>query len=129
MDFWTLQLPRQSPYGRTVLGLAETVSKLKAEDCRRFHQRYLVPNNLVLAIYGDIDPQATTLLLQERSRSGGTGAVHLEAAHESILQPQVLRILTTDLEHGVRFGHEVGCGSGLGRDLVGDPPGLGQLAL
>ncbi|MCY2995122.1 MAG: pitrilysin family protein [Planctomycetota bacterium] len=65
MDFWTLQLPRQSPYGRTVLGLAETVSKLKADDCRRFHQRYLVPNNMVLAIYGDIDPQATLALLEK----------------------------------------------------------------
>jgi zinc protease len=65
MDFWTMQLPRDTPYGRPVLGLASTVAKLRAEDCRRFHQRCIVPNRMVLALFGDIDPAATLSRLEK----------------------------------------------------------------
>ena len=58
-DFWTTQLPAASPYHRTVDGTVETVSRLTAGDCQEFHRRFFVPNNLVLAIFGDIDPEAT----------------------------------------------------------------------
>ena len=37
------------------LGNEETVSKISAADLRAFHQKLTVPNNCVLAIYGDID--------------------------------------------------------------------------
>ena len=43
----------------------DTVGKLTAADCRRFHQQHLVPNNMVLAIFGDIDPQATLAQLEK----------------------------------------------------------------
>lgn len=64
MDFWAKQLPESSPYGRTILGTAETVGKLTAEDCKRFHQSYIVPNNMVLAVFGDIDIDETMSLLE-----------------------------------------------------------------
>lgn len=65
LDFWTRQLPRSSPYGRLVLGSPETVAKLTVADCRAYHQRFLVPRNMVLAIYGDIDPAATLAALEK----------------------------------------------------------------
>lgn len=56
LDFWVTNLPPESPYSRTVLGSQETVERLSVEDCRQFHRRFFVPNNMVLAIFGDIDP-------------------------------------------------------------------------
>ncbi len=42
-------------YGLDPLGSEETVARISAADLRAYHQRLAVPNNCVLAIYGDID--------------------------------------------------------------------------
>ena len=42
-------------FGLDPLGNEETVAKISAADLRAFHQWLTVPNNCVLAIYGDID--------------------------------------------------------------------------
>ncbi|HEY2250170.1 MAG TPA: pitrilysin family protein, partial [Planctomycetaceae bacterium] len=57
LDFWAKQLPRTNPYGRTALGEAATVAKLVAADCQKFHKGYFVPNNMVLSVFGDIEPE------------------------------------------------------------------------
>jgi zinc protease len=44
-------------YGLDVLGSEASVQKLPAEALRAFHQRFAVPNNCVLAIYGDVTPE------------------------------------------------------------------------
>ena len=43
-----------SSYGLDTLGAEESVSALKAADLRAHHQKLAVPNNCVLAIYGDV---------------------------------------------------------------------------
>lgn len=58
LDFWTAQLPPASPYSRTPLGTEDSVARIAVADCQAFHRRYFVPNNMVLAVVGDIDPQA-----------------------------------------------------------------------
>jgi zinc protease len=65
MDFWARQLPPASPYSRTSLGLAATVEKLTPADCKKFHKQYFVPNNMVLSVFGDIDPQAMFKQVEE----------------------------------------------------------------
>ena len=64
MDFWASKLPSDSPYTRTVQGKAETVASLTVAECREFHQRFFVPNNMVLAVFGDIDPDKAIELLE-----------------------------------------------------------------
>lgn len=56
LDFWAKQLSRTNPYGRTALGEAETIAKLTPADCRKFHDRFFVANNMVLSVFGDIEP-------------------------------------------------------------------------
>jgi zinc protease len=46
------------PYGLKVLGTPQSVGQLTREDLLRWYQRYAVPNNLVLAIVGDIEAEA-----------------------------------------------------------------------
>ncbi len=64
MDFWATKVPASSPYHLTVAGTVESVSKLTAADCREFHQMFFVPSNMVLAIVGDIDVDATAAKVQ-----------------------------------------------------------------
>jgi zinc protease len=41
-------------YGLDALGTEQTVSKIRAADLQSFHQKLVVPNNSVLAIFGDV---------------------------------------------------------------------------
>ena len=45
-------------YGLDAAGSEKSVQKLSAADLRSFHQRLAVPNNCVLAIYGDVNVKA-----------------------------------------------------------------------
>jgi zinc protease len=70
LDFWSKQLPRTDPYGRTALGEAGTIVKLVRADCQKFHKTYFVPNNMVLSVFGDIEPE--TMLKQIEALFGKT---------------------------------------------------------
>lgn len=59
LDFWATKVPAGSPYHLTISGTLDSVSKLTVADCRDFHQMFFVPSNMVLAIVGDIDVDAT----------------------------------------------------------------------
>jgi zinc protease len=39
-------------------GKANTVRRLTAHDLRNYHAKYFVPNNMVVAVFGDIEPDA-----------------------------------------------------------------------
>jgi zinc protease len=43
------------PYGLRVLGTPESVTQLTRDDLLHWYRRYAVPNNLVLAIVGDVE--------------------------------------------------------------------------
>lgn len=45
------------PYRLNPLGKPDTVSKLDGADLRDFHRRYVVPNNIVLTVFGNVDAQ------------------------------------------------------------------------
>ena len=44
----------ENGYGLDSLGTEETITRLKPADLRAFHQKFAVPNNCVLAIFGDV---------------------------------------------------------------------------
>ncbi|MEW5894966.1 MAG: pitrilysin family protein [Candidatus Omnitrophota bacterium] len=43
------------PFGMTLLGTRESVSRIGREDVFKFYQRYAAPGNSVLAVFGDFD--------------------------------------------------------------------------
>jgi len=67
LDFFAKQLPAGSPYSRTAFGTAATVEKLTPADCKTFHKNYFVPNNMILSVFGDIEPEATLKALEATS--------------------------------------------------------------
>jgi zinc protease len=43
------------PFGRPALGYRKTVEALTRKDCRAFHRKLFVPNNMIVVIVGDFD--------------------------------------------------------------------------
>jgi predicted Zn-dependent peptidase len=52
------------PYKRPVIGYAEDIKNLTSENVRKFFTTYYAPNNLTVAIAGDVDPQQVKNLAQ-----------------------------------------------------------------
>jgi zinc protease len=88
------RLMRRRLYGETAYGLdphgsAASVAQLQFADLTAFHCRLVVPNNCVLAIYGDVDPQTTRAAVEKilgRWPAGETPAVPPPAAMPTALQ-------------------------------------------
>lgn len=70
-----------SPYRLDSVGEIESVSKLTREQLLEFHRAYVVPNNGVLAVFGDLEPDAALAAIQDAFK-------RFEAA-ESVKRPNV----------------------------------------
>ncbi len=53
------------PYKRPVIGYNQDIRNLTPEDIKDFFARYYPPNNLTVAIAGDVDPQQVKQLAQQ----------------------------------------------------------------
>lgn len=51
------------PYRNSILGNKEAVNRIKEADIRDFFNKYLAPDNMVLSIFGDINTQELTSLV------------------------------------------------------------------
>jgi len=58
-------LPASSPFHVLRGGKEETVKRLTAEDLRKYHARYFVPNNMLVTVFGDIDSEQALKLVQK----------------------------------------------------------------
>lgn len=59
MNFDHLLYGDAHPYGRPTDGYIETIKNISTDDLRAFHSTHYGPNGMVMAITGNIDPQAT----------------------------------------------------------------------
>ena len=50
-------------YGNSIIGNAETVSRLSIEDVRRFYGEHYAPNNSAIVVSGDIDAEGALTLI------------------------------------------------------------------
>ena len=57
---------KEHPYRLTVLGEKETVEKLKKKNTAEFYNQFCVPPNLVLAVFGDVEPEETIEKIESR---------------------------------------------------------------
>ena len=49
-------LPKGSPYHLIQGGKVETIRPLSAEDLRAYHAEYFVPSNMLVTVFGDVQP-------------------------------------------------------------------------
>ena len=89
MELFADSLPDSSPYHILSGGKAETVRPMTVEDLRAYHARYFVPENMIVSVFGDIDPE--TALASVRRHFGGlkaSGAPPAIDFHRSNAIPQ-----------------------------------------
>ncbi|RAI39665.1 M16 family metallopeptidase [Rhodoplanes roseus] len=53
------------PYGRPVIGWRPEIEKLNREDALAFYKQFYGPNNAVVVIAGDVDPEAVKALAEK----------------------------------------------------------------
>ena len=53
------------PYGLPVIGLQQDIGRLNQTAIRQIHQKYLSPEQMVIAVVGDINPQKTIKLISK----------------------------------------------------------------
>ncbi|NQT07395.1 MAG: insulinase family protein [Candidatus Omnitrophica bacterium] len=56
MKLFKETLYREHPYRFQTIGTTASVSALSQDDLKSFHKEYFVPENMVIGIFGDIDP-------------------------------------------------------------------------
>lgn len=61
-------------YGLDLVGTEESVSAIQASDLRNLWQKLVVPNNCVLAIYGDVQPERVRADAEQQLGSWAKGA-------------------------------------------------------
>ncbi len=54
----------EHPYRQPVIGYPEDLVNLRREDVQEFFETYYVPNNLTIAVVGDVDPENVRQLAQ-----------------------------------------------------------------
>ena len=62
------------PYGLPTSGYIETIQDLSRDDVAAFHQDYYRPNQAIIVVSGDVDPEAVVALLESHFGSWRTGA-------------------------------------------------------
>ena len=54
-----------TPYAHTPLGTRPSFDKTTAQMLKSFHDTWYAPNNAILVVVGDVDPQATLLVVKQ----------------------------------------------------------------
>ena len=62
------------PYGLPTSGYIETIQELSRDDVAAFHQDYYRPNQAIIVVSGDVEPDAVVALLESHFGSWRTGA-------------------------------------------------------
>ncbi|HEX4647046.1 MAG TPA: pitrilysin family protein, partial [Verrucomicrobiae bacterium] len=84
----------ETGYGLDILGTEASVKKLQVSDLEAFHRKLVVPNNCVLAVYGDVNPAAVHVAV-ERAFSEWKGVVALPPAPRPKPLKEIKRVQET----------------------------------
>jgi zinc protease len=59
-------LPADTPYHVIEQGTEASLRRLSADELRRYHARYFVPNNMIVTVFGDVEPEAALAMVREQ---------------------------------------------------------------
>ena len=94
------------PYGLPGSGTPESLASITRDDLRNFHRRYFVPNNIVLAIVGDVTGDEAYAMAEKAFGSWPRG----EIANPPTMQPPqpTRRVVIVDKPDSVQTEIRVG---------------------
>ena len=64
-EFFYDNLPATTPYHVVEGGKAETINRLTDDDLRACHAKYFVPNNMIVTVFGDVQPDDALRIVRE----------------------------------------------------------------
>jgi zinc protease len=95
---------REHPYRFMPVGIEASVSSLTREDLEETYGTYYVPNNMVLAIFGDIAPGSIEALVRKKfAKMKRKELIFPDVQEEPLLTATVTDELITDREQTVIF--------------------------
>lgn len=97
------------PYGHNLGGTPESLQRITREDLVKFHQRQYRPDNALLVIAGDIDPQAAFAAAQERLggwKKGGGAMATVTVKNDAA--PPAPRVVVIDMPNAGQSAVVVG---------------------
>jgi len=98
-----------APYGHNLGGTPDSLQRITREDLVTFHQRYYRPDNALLVIAGDIDPQAAFAAAQERFggwKKGGGAVATITLKNDTA--PPASRVVVIDMPNAGQSAVVVG---------------------
>ncbi|MBI3323111.1 MAG: insulinase family protein [Candidatus Omnitrophica bacterium] len=78
---------RVHPYRIPIIGYEPLMRQLSAEDVREYHRRHYVPNAVVIAVVGDVEPEAAVRRIEELTAAIPPGKVVAAALPEEPAPP------------------------------------------
>lgn len=95
---------KKHPYRFIPLGTKDSISNLKRQDLVDTYKKYCVPNNIIMAIFGDIDINTTKELINEKfKRFKSAKLIFPEVLQEPPLLSNYEDTLYSDREQSVIF--------------------------
>ena len=64
-EFFCDRLPAGSPFHLLPGGKADSVKRLRPEGLASDHAKYFVPQNMVVAVFGDVEPDAALAIVEK----------------------------------------------------------------
>lgn len=89
-NLFSESLPISTPYHLPLDGKPETLEPMTADDLRELHKTLLAPENMAVAIFGDIDPQQAGALAAScfgAMESNGAEPISFERRNELLTEP------------------------------------------
>jgi len=95
------------PYGRLISGTAESIDNLTREDLVKFHSSYYAPENSVMSVVGDVEPEEVEKLLDKYFlKWGAKKAARLSLPQvEKVRKRKTIKIDKDLTQATIRLGH------------------------
>jgi len=115
-EHWTSEITRlfkrhyyqKHPYRNDVIGSAKVVERFSGKDMRDFYELIVMPNNAVLTIFGDIDPESVTSSVEKAFKDFQPGILEqpiIEMETENIVQDETFEVLNEKTSAAILVGY------------------------
>lgn len=95
---------KKSPYQFIPLGMKDSILSLKRQDLVDTYKKYCLPNNIILAVFGDIDTKTTKELIREKFKEFKPVEItFLDVPQEPLLASNYEDTLYTEKKQSVIF--------------------------
>jgi zinc protease len=115
-EHWTSEITRlfrrhyyhKHPYRNDVIGSAKAVERFSNKDMRDFYESIMMPNNAVLAIFGEIDPKSATSSVEKAFKDFRPGILEqpiIEMETQNVVQDETFEVLNEKTSAAILVGY------------------------